>query len=167
MSSLSLAVSMPATAVLVFVIFVDPRLVKRTKLFRQPSGPDEDADDDHATGQPQTAQGGLDPIASRSAADGSPRQSIPFGIGRRYSVSLLQGWAKRLRPPKLKRAKAEAYPPSQTECRKVGTAQARLCPPYGSGVRSRAYCTLSATKRSSPSAFDTSSSADFLPSFFS
>jgi hypothetical protein len=44
--------------------------VKRTKLFRQPSGSDEGADDDHATGQPQTAQGGLDPIASRSAADG-------------------------------------------------------------------------------------------------
>src|SRR5215469_2470518 len=85
---------MPATAVLVFVIFVDPCLVKRTKLFRQPSGPDEGADDDHATGQPQTAQGGLDPIASRSAADGSPRQSIPFGTGRRYSLLLLQGWAK-------------------------------------------------------------------------
>ena len=28
------------------------------------------------------------------------------------------------------------------------------------------YCTLSATKRSSPSAFETSSSTDFLPSFF-
>ncbi len=29
------------------------------------------------------------------------------------------------------------------------------------------YCTLSATKRSSPSALDTSSRMDFLPSFFS
>src|SRR5688572_31530893 len=85
---------MPAVAVLVCVIFVDPCLVKRTKLFRQPSGSDEGADDHHATGQPQTAQGGLDPIASRSAADGRPRQSIPFGTRRRYSVSLLQGWAK-------------------------------------------------------------------------
>src|SRR5450432_206155 len=30
-----------------------PCLVKRTKLFRQPSGSDEGADDDHATGQPK------------------------------------------------------------------------------------------------------------------
>src|SRR5262249_24755312 len=94
MSSLSLAVSMPATTVLIFVIFVDPCLVKRTRLFRQPSGSDEGADDDHATEQPQTAQGGLDPIASGSAADGYPRQSIPFGTPQRYSASLLQGWAK-------------------------------------------------------------------------
>src|SRR5262249_16452060 len=78
MSSLSLAVSMPATAVLVFVIFVDPCLVKRTRLFRQPSGSDEGADDDHATGQPQTAQGGLDPIASRSAADGESAAEHSF-----------------------------------------------------------------------------------------
>ncbi len=34
-----------------------------------------------------------------------------------------------------------------------------------SGTR-RSYCTLSATKRSSPSPFETSSSTDFLPSFF-
>jgi hypothetical protein len=40
-------------------------------LFRQPSGSDEGADDDHATGQPETAQGGLDPIAS-----GLPRIAI-------------------------------------------------------------------------------------------
>src|ERR1700745_4241652 len=85
---------MPATAVLVFVIFVDPCLVKRTRLFRQPSGSDEGADDDHATGQPQTAQGELDPIASRSAADGYPRQSIPFGTPSHYPFALLQGWAK-------------------------------------------------------------------------
>jgi hypothetical protein len=45
--------------------------VKRTKLFRQPSGSDEGAGDDHATGQPKTAQGGLDPIAS-----GLPRIAI-------------------------------------------------------------------------------------------
>src|SRR5215475_1787992 len=96
MSSLSLAVSMPATAVLVFVIFVDPCLVKRTRLFRQPSGSDEGADDDHATGQQQTAQGGLDPIARRSAADGCPRQSIPFGTPTEYPIALLQGWAKAL-----------------------------------------------------------------------
>src|SRR4051794_30278241 len=51
MSSLPLAVSIPATTVVVFVIFVDPCLVKRTKLFRQPSGSDEGTDDDHATGQ--------------------------------------------------------------------------------------------------------------------
>ncbi len=31
----------------------------------------------------------------------------------------------------------------------------------------QSYCTLSATKRSSPSAFDTSSRTDFLPSFLS
>jgi len=30
-------------------------------------------------GSNKTAQGGSDPIASRSAADGCPRQSIPFG----------------------------------------------------------------------------------------
>jgi hypothetical protein len=29
------------------------------------------------------AQGGLDPIASRSAADGRPRQSIPYGTPQR------------------------------------------------------------------------------------
>src|SRR5215471_8074077 len=34
---------MPATTVLVSSIFVDPCLVKRTKLFRQPSGSDEGA----------------------------------------------------------------------------------------------------------------------------
>src|SRR5258705_9969052 len=51
-----------------------PRLVKRTKLFRQPSGSDEGADDDHATRQPKTAQGGLDPIAS-----GPPRIAIRGG----------------------------------------------------------------------------------------
>jgi hypothetical protein len=44
--------------------------------FRQPSGSDEGADDDPATGQPQAAQGGLDPIASGSAAEFRPRQSI-------------------------------------------------------------------------------------------
>ena len=68
-----------------------PCLVKRTKLFRQPSGSDEGAGDDHATEQPQAAQGGLDPITSRSAADGHPRQSIPFATASRYSDSLLQG----------------------------------------------------------------------------
>jgi hypothetical protein len=67
-------------------------------LFRQPSGSDEGADDDHATGQLQTAQDGFDPIASRSAADVRPRQSIPFGTPRRYSVSLLQGWVRRKAP---------------------------------------------------------------------
>ena len=60
-----------------------PCLVKRTKLFRQPSGSDEGAGDDHATRQPKAAQGANDPITSRSAADGRPRQSIPFGTGRR------------------------------------------------------------------------------------
>jgi hypothetical protein len=34
-------------------------------------------------------------------------------------------------------------------------------------VKEIPYCTLSATNRSSPSAFDTSSRMDFLPSFFS
>src|SRR4029079_12740928 len=41
-----------------------PCLVKRTLVFQQPSGSDEDADDDHATEQPKAARGGLDPIAS-------------------------------------------------------------------------------------------------------
>ena len=59
-----------------------PCLVKRTKLFRQPSGSDEGADDDHATRQPQTAQGGLDPIASGLPRGTSPRQAIPLGICR-------------------------------------------------------------------------------------
>src|SRR5215831_13234336 len=94
MSSFSLAVSMPATAMLVFVIFVDPCLVKRTRLFRQPSGSDEGADDDHATGQPQTAQGGLDPIASGLPRGCDPWQAIPLGTSRRYLIALLQGWAK-------------------------------------------------------------------------
>jgi hypothetical protein len=52
--------------------------VKRTKLFRQPSGSDEGADDDHATRQPQTAQGGLDPIASGLSRGASPRQAVPL-----------------------------------------------------------------------------------------
>ena len=34
-----------------------PCLVKRTELFRQPSGSDEGADDDHATGQQQNCSG--------------------------------------------------------------------------------------------------------------
>jgi hypothetical protein len=92
---------MPATTMLVFVIFVDPCLVKRTKLFRQPSGSDEGTDDDHATGQPQTAQDGFDPIASGSAADGYPRQSIPFGTPKQYLILLLQGWVEHLRNPSI------------------------------------------------------------------
>src|SRR6267143_1444764 len=48
-----------------------PCLVKRTRLFRQPSGSDEGADDYHATIQPVMAQGGLDPIAS-----GLPRMAV-------------------------------------------------------------------------------------------
>jgi hypothetical protein len=90
---------MPATTMLVFVIFVDPCLVKRTKLFRQPSGSDEGTDDDHATGQPQTAQDGFDPIASGSAADGYPRQSIPFGTPKQYLILLLQGWVELFAKP--------------------------------------------------------------------
>src|ERR1700712_4044755 len=52
-----------------------PCLVKRTKLFRQPSGSDEGADDDLATEQPKAALGGYDPIASglpRGANRGRP-----------------------------------------------------------------------------------------------
>ena len=41
-------------------------------MFRQPSGSDEGADDDPATGQPKAAQGANDPIAS-----GLPRIAIP------------------------------------------------------------------------------------------
>jgi hypothetical protein len=37
------AVVMPAVVVVASVIFVDPCLVKRTKVFRQPSGSDEGA----------------------------------------------------------------------------------------------------------------------------
>ena len=37
---------------------------------------------DHATRQPQAAEGGYDQIASGSAADGRLRQSIPCGIKR-------------------------------------------------------------------------------------
>src|SRR5665647_1029211 len=40
------------------------------------------------------------------------------------------------------------------------------CPVMTNGRGVRLYCTLSATKRSSPSAFETKSSTDFLPSFF-
>jgi hypothetical protein len=68
---LALEVSIPAVVVIVCVIFVDPCLVKRTKLFRQPSGSDEGAGDDHATGQPKAAQGANDPIAS-----GLPRMAV-------------------------------------------------------------------------------------------
>src|SRR3978361_1285315 len=39
-----------------------PCLVKRTKLFRQPSGSDEGADDDLATEPQKAALGGYDPI---------------------------------------------------------------------------------------------------------
>ena len=38
--------------------------------------------------------------------------------------------------------------------------------PECAALRGTPYCTLSATKRNSPSAFDTSSRTDFLPSFF-
>src|SRR4051794_1032078 len=48
-----------------------PCLVKRTRLFRQPSGSDEGADDDHATGQPGGGSGRIDPIAS-----GLPRRAV-------------------------------------------------------------------------------------------
>jgi len=40
-------------------------------------------------------------------------------------------------------------------------------PAASPGNDEQTYCTLSATKRSSPSPFETSSSADFLPSFLS
>src|SRR5262249_3134714 len=115
---------MPATTMLVFVIFVDPCLVKRTKLFRQPSGPDEGADDDHATGQPQAAQGGLDPIASRSAADGRPRQSIPFGTPDDNRSRYYKG------------GQSEACPPIWSIIWMDGGHGAlRLCPPYETRIK--------------------------------
>jgi len=51
-------------------------------MFRQPSGSDEGAGAITLRCSQKTAEGGLDPIASRSAADGRPRQSIPFGTSR-------------------------------------------------------------------------------------
>src|SRR5215213_335153 len=47
-SSLAFEVSIPAVNVLICVIFVVPALQANLS-FRQPSGSDEDADDDHAT----------------------------------------------------------------------------------------------------------------------
>jgi hypothetical protein len=54
-------------------------------LFRQPSGSDEGADDDHATGQPKAAQGANDPIASglprMASAAGHSFRNMPTIIG--------------------------------------------------------------------------------------
>ena len=61
-----------------------PCLVKRTKLFRQPSGSDEGAGDDHATGQPKAAQGGYDPIAS-----GLPRMASAVGHSFRNMPTII------------------------------------------------------------------------------
>src|SRR5689334_9852616 len=130
MSSLSLAVSIPATTVLEFVIFVDPCLVKRTRLFGQPSGSDEGADDDQATGQPQTAQGANDPIASRSAADAVrgraflsehtdgiripcykgaiARRAIASGNGQRRAYCAASGTARRNTPISASKTRVDA-----------------------------------------------------------
>jgi hypothetical protein len=50
----------------------------------------------------------------------------------------------------------------------AGQDRGQAVAPAKSGASlSESYCTLSATKRSSPSELATSNSTDFLPSFFS
>jgi hypothetical protein len=112
---------MPATVVLVFVIFVDPCLVSEPSCSGNHPGPMKLLTTITLQGSHKTAQGGLDPIASRSAADGRPRQSIPFGIPTQYLFALLQGWAKRKRAHQLS---------ARLLIKMVGTALSRLCPPY-------------------------------------
>jgi hypothetical protein len=54
------------------------------------------------------------------------------------------------------------------DCRVIQREDAHALLPGNDEMNAaRRYCTLSATNRSSPSAFDTSSSTDFLPSFLS
>src|ERR1051326_7421175 len=87
-SSLALAVSMPAALVLLLLIFLDPCLVKRTQAFRQPCGSDEEAGADQATLQPATAQGGSirrqppgpgqPPRPGRSSRNGSNLSGSPI-----------------------------------------------------------------------------------------
>src|ERR1051326_6894519 len=87
-SSLALAVSMPAALVLLSLIFLDPCLVKRTQAFRQPCGSDEEAGTDQATLQPATAQGGATrrqppgpgqpPRPGRSSRNGSNLSGSPI-----------------------------------------------------------------------------------------
>jgi hypothetical protein len=82
MSSLAFDVSIPA--VLLFcVIFVDPALLSEPSCSGNHPGPMKALTTITLRGSNKTAQGGFDPIASRSAADGRPRQSIPFGTCRR------------------------------------------------------------------------------------
>jgi hypothetical protein len=58
-----------------------PRLVERTMCSGNHPGPMKALTTITLRGSNNTAQDGFDPIASRSAADGCPRQSIPFGTG--------------------------------------------------------------------------------------
>ncbi|HEV2154560.1 hypothetical protein, partial [Bradyrhizobium sp.] len=71
------------------------------------------------TGQPQTAQGGRDPIAS-GLPRSQLRQAIPLGMHRQYLIALLQGWAK----AHLRRA-------HHFICVSQIGGHASLCPPYG------------------------------------
>src|SRR5579872_1532694 len=84
---------MPATFMLVFVIFVDPCLVKRTKLFRQPSGSDE-ALARSSYGAATNCSGWARSDRQLPAAECTPRQAIPLRTTTRYTMALLQGWAK-------------------------------------------------------------------------
>src|SRR5690349_6564175 len=88
---------MPATFMLVFVIFVDPCLVKRTKLFRQPSGSDE-ALARSSYGAATNCSGWARSDRQLPAAECTPRQAIALRTTTRYTMALLQGWAKRSMP---------------------------------------------------------------------
>src|SRR5579872_3818546 len=104
---------MPATFMLVFVIFVDPCLVKRTKLFRQPSGSDE-ALARSSYGAATNCSGWARSDRQLPAAECTPRQAIPLRTTTRYTMALLQGWAKAHRSddgaqamPRMRRAHAD------------------------------------------------------------
>ncbi len=80
----------PGRQLLVSAIFVDPCLVKRTNSSGNHPGPMKAlvrSRYDAAT----MAQGGLDPITSRPAADGRPRQGVPFGTPRHNRVRYYKG----------------------------------------------------------------------------
>src|SRR5215475_14686631 len=89
---------MPATAMLVLSIFVDPCLVKRTKLFRQPSGSDEVLTRS-CYGAATNCSGRIRSDRQRPAVDCTPRQAIPLGTLAAYPIALLQGRISRRRNP--------------------------------------------------------------------
>src|SRR5579872_5212778 len=88
---------MPATFMLVFVIFVDPCLVKRTMLFLHPSVSDE-ALARSSYGAATNCSGWARSDRQLPAAECTPRQAIPLRTTTRYTMALLQGWAKRSVP---------------------------------------------------------------------